>query len=82
MGGEDEEREQCDDKRHTIGHQQRNREVDIGRRALGDKVIQRAGTDRQNDGEVEEKHGDDSSTLNKHFQIRWRIFMESVNRFG
>ena len=82
MGGEDNEGEQCDDKSHTVGYQQRNREVDIGGRALGGKVIQCAGADRQDNGEVEEEHGGDSSTLNRHFQIRRRYFTGGVNRFG
>ena len=69
MCREDKEGEQRDDKSHTVGHQQRNREVDIGRRALGGKVIQCAGADRQDNREIEEEHGGDSSTLNKHFQI-------------
>src|SRR4030095_14890963 len=37
--------------------------MDIGWCALGDKVIQRAGADGKNDGEVEEEHGRDSSTI-------------------
>ena len=63
MCGEEKEGEQRDDKSNTVGYQQRDREIDIGRHALGAKVIKCTGTNGEDNGEVEEKHGRDSSTL-------------------
>ena len=55
--GEEKESEQGNDEGHSIRDQQRNREVDIRRCALGGKVIERTGEDGEGNGEIKEEHG-------------------------
>jgi hypothetical protein len=54
--GEKVKSEKGDCKRDSICHQKRNREIHIRWRALGGKVIERAGANREGDGKVEEEH--------------------------
>ena len=49
-----ERRDQRDDEGDDVGHDQGDGKVDVRRRALGAKMIQRAGTDGKDDGEIEE----------------------------
>ena len=56
FGWKEKEPYQSNHKCNCIGYQQGNCEVDIRRRALGCKMIERAGTNSEGDGEVEEEH--------------------------
>jgi hypothetical protein len=54
---EEEEREQGDSKCNSVCHQKGDREIHVRWRALGNKMIERAGTNGEGDGEVKEEHG-------------------------
>lgn len=53
LDGEENEGEESESERDGVRHQKRDGEVDVGWRAFGDEVIQRAGRDGKGDREVE-----------------------------
>ena len=55
--GEEKEGQQDDAERDRVGDEEGDAEVDIGWRALGDEMVQRAGANREGDGKVKEEHG-------------------------